>query len=414
MKEQYTIHELMTLFADGELSETEEQYLFDAIASNAELQSEFKQTLLVHKLLNEIPAAIPSEECDAQLFARAGFGEKKKRRGLLFFLHTRTLSAAAAIICVLGTYVWFNYFNQTDIIVENTTLGTGQKTIMGSSAVQYTAPQISGNSAKTDIIESADDAKYIRHRVMKTPLVRIVNNNEEIQHEIASYNDKNQNDSQPINTVTIDPKSLETVLLHSENGVNKNNYIHSSEEGLNTTHPHTRQYSPRFTSHYFVEARGAMSMNANSPNVAFAGMMKLQEKTWIGLAAGRDNMVNMANNSSSGNNDVFEFSTNKGAVRETEPIQETIPIIQHWLGAVIERRLGNIVDGIEPTTRLTIGGAESGPFGKLGIGVMMRFSPQFVGTLGIENTGLLYRSSIDNSWKSVTTFGGLCSFAIEF
>ncbi|HRK60420.1 MAG TPA: hypothetical protein PLI74_12310, partial [Candidatus Kapabacteria bacterium] len=83
-------------------------------------------------------------------------------------------------------------------------------------------------------------------------------------------------------------------------------------------------------------------------------------------------------------------------------------------GAVIERRLGNIVDGIEPTTRLTIGGAESGPFGKLGIGVMMRFSPQFVGTLGIENTGLLYRSSIDNSWKSVTTFGGLCSFAIEF
>ena len=147
-----------------------------------------------------------------------------------------------------------------------------------------------------------------------------------------------------------------------------------NSSALQLSQPNEKNITQRFSSQYFVEARGAMNVSASSPNVSLAGMMKLQEKTWIGLAAGRENMVNLVNNSATANDgDLFGISANKGATRNTETATETIPTIQHWFGAVIERRLGNIVDGIEPTTRLTLGGAESGPFGKLGIGVMMRF-----------------------------------------
>ncbi len=412
MKNQYSIHELMTLFADGELSETEEQYLFDAIASNAELQSEFKQTLLVHRLLNEIPVAIPSEECDAQLFARAGFDEKKKKRAAMFFLNMKTISSAAAILCVLGAYSLYDNDKELKNVAQINTKQIPIDKVVQSGDKEKISPKITKNPNELQNEQSQHKFKSINYKAIKSSTVSQELSNNVIQHDLEFSPDKSIVSTQPATN------DATKVIADESDASNKKDMSLQSivnSSALQLSQPNEKNNTQRFSSQYFVEARGAMNVSASSPNVSLAGMMKLQEKTWIGLAAGRENMVNLVNNSATANDgDLFGISANKGATRNTETATETIPTIQHWFGAVIERRLGNIVDGIEPTTRLTLGGAESGPFGKLGIGVMMRFSPQFVGTIGIENTGLIYRSSVENSWKSVTTFGGLCSFAIEF
>lgn len=415
MKNQYTIHELMTLFADGELSESEEQFLFDAIASYPELQAEFKQTLLVHKLLLETTLPIPSEECDAQLFAKAGFGEKKKKRGLIFFLNRpRTyISVAAALLCIIGTYSWYFTPNNSSVkaVQANTIISNNNAQRQNDYGVK---PEIGTTQlahaglvqTKKSLFRNASHVNQNSLSVMDdetsaTMTIAADDGANTIQSIVKKENVSAQNHV----PVPFDMLSQKQALSQLSPSVVANN----------RPHQHTVEISRNFSSKYFVEARGAMSMNATTPNISVAGMMKLQDKTWIGLAAGRDNMVNTGNNASTvQEGDLFGTSLSKGALVETEIPKESIPTIQHWVGAVVEHRLGTITEGIEPTTRLTLGGAESGPFGKIGVGVMMRFTPQFIGTIGIENTGLVYKSTIDNSWKSVVTFGGLCSFAIEF
>lgn len=412
MKNQYSIHELMTLFADGELPEADEQFLFDAIASNAELQAEFKQTLLVHKLLNEVPAAIPSEECDAQLFAKAGFGENKKKRASIFFLNMRTLGSAAAILCILGAYSFFVNFIEHNNVAQISIIDVPVNKSNQSGNTDKNISVIHNHHNNLQKKQIHHKSVFMDHNAKKSFMVSTDFSKKSIEQDMTMTTDNVTMNTKSANNVETPIISDKSIPLYTNNILTHSPVNQSGQQVLQMSESHNTQ---RFSSQYFIEARGAMSVNASTPNVSLAGMVKLQEKTWIGLAAGRDNMVNLGNNSVTDNEgDLFGASTNKGATRNTETVSETIPTIQHWFGAVIERRLGNIVDGIEPTTRFTLGGAESGPFGKLGIGVTMRFSPQFVGTIGIENTGLLYRSSVDNSWKSVTTVGGLCSFAIEF
>ena len=415
MKNQYSIHELMTLFADGELSESEEQFLFDAIALHPELQSEFKQTLLVHKLLHEMSMPIPSEECDAQLFARAGFGEKKKKRGLIFFLNRRNayISAAAVVLCVIGAYSWYRPSSDSTNPVPQMKTATINRQVQQQSDYGVNREKGTSLSSQSISVQSEQSHTSRATRVMQNAMTTKRNDEAIATIAIAAEDGTNTRESKE-KKADANPQNAVPVPFDILSQKYSSSQASSSVNANTLPQQHGLVLSRNFSSKYFVEARGAMSMNATTPNISVAGMMKLHDKTWIGLAAGRDNMVTTGNNVSAAQDDLFGATANKGAIQETEIPTESIPTIQHWVGAVVEHRLGTITDGIEPTTRVTLGGAESGPFGKIGVGVMMRFTPQFIGTIGIENTGLVYKSTIDNSWKSVVTFGGLCSFAIEF
>jgi hypothetical protein len=70
----YTPGELISLFIDGELGESERETLFDALAGNPELQAEFERALHInHAVAQEVLKTVPPVALTNAIFAEAGF-----------------------------------------------------------------------------------------------------------------------------------------------------------------------------------------------------------------------------------------------------------------------------------------------------------------------------------------------------
>ncbi len=414
MNEYYSIEELMTLFADGEISEADEKRLFDAVSSDPKYHEEFRQALAVQKILSESPFPIPSQELDNALFEKAGFSEKKKRRAPIVWLNTmagRSLSVAAAFLLVFGivSYTWKNDNKDTIVSGNNATIEIPERSNIIAS----------GELRNEVVIEKKTiEQNYSAHK--KSNQYRIVSNNifEESTNEsnnsvqenrISNNIQKNDNISEekPVTfTNTLPPIKQSQV-----------EQIASIEKSAAPIFPMKKSYSK-----FFVEARGAMMLNANTAsgaNIAIAGMMRLGEKTWLGLAAGRESLMNNSTNSVPPN-DGFSLgemsnipNTNEKANRNVQTaVEESIPPIQNWIGAVAERRFGEVFGGLEPTARVVLGGTGIGPFAKVGAGMMLHFSPSVHASIGFENTGIMYKKK--DNWQTANTIGAICSFALEF
>lgn len=414
MNENYTIEELMTLFADGEISEADEKRLFDAVSSDPKYHEEFRQALAVQKMLSESPFPVPSQELDNALFEKAGFSEKKKKRAPIFWLNTmagKSLSVAAAFLIVFGIVSYTSKDDNKDVLVSD-----------NNSTIQIPEQNsiIASDELPNEIMseKKSIEARYTTFK--KSKQNRIVNNNifEESTHESNNSVQENRVSNNPLKNDNISaekPATFTNTLPPIKQ--NQGEQIASIEKSAAPIFPMKRTYSK-----FFVEARGAMMLNANAAagaNIAVAGMMRLGEKTWLGLAAGRESLMNNSTNSVP-NNDGFELSElsngapdSKSANRNKQTdIEETIPPIQNWIGAVAERRFGEVFSGLEPTARVVLGGTGIGPFAKVGAGMMLHFSPSVHASIGFENTGIMYKKN--DNWQTTNTIGAICSFALEF
>lgn len=413
MNENYTIEELMTLFADGEISEADEKRLFDAVSSDPKYHEEFRQALAVQKILTESVFPIPSEELDNALFEKAGFAEKKKKRTPILWLNTvtgRSLSVAAAFLIAFG-------------IISYTSRNDNENVTISDNNIRIQQPE-NNNIIASDGLQNVgvEENKIMKpkHSIYKkNKHYRIINNN------IREESNYESNNSVQVNRISENILENDNVTeekptyFKNDTPPNKNNQVEkiaSIEKSTTPIFPIKKGYSK-----FFVEARGAMMLNANAAtgaNIAVAGMMRLGEKTWLGLAAGRESLMN--SNTIAQNSDVFQITefTNSTPGEKTanrnkqETIEETIPPIQNWIGAVAERRFGEVFGGMEPTARVVLGGTGIGPFAKVGAGMMLHFSPSFHASVGFENTGIMYKKN--DNWKTTNTIGAICSFALEF
>jgi len=414
MNENYTIEELMTLFADGEISEADEKRLFDAVSSDPKYHEEFRQALAVQKMLSESPFPIPSQELDNALFEKAGFSEKKKKRAPIFWLNTvtgRSLSVAAAFLLVFGIVSYTSKDENRDVIVSgnNSTIEIPERNSI-----------ITSGELRNEVINEKKTVEHKYSAYKKNNQYRIVSNNifEESTHESNNSVQENRISNNILKNDNVSEEKpttfTNTIPPIKQNQVEQ---FASIEKSAAPIFPMKKTYSK-----FFVEARGAMMLNANAAvgaNIAVAGMMRLGEKTWLGLAAGRESLMNNSTNSVP-SNDGFELSElsnstpgGKSANRnEQTDIEETIPPIQNWIGAVAERRFGEVFSGLEPTARVVLGGTGIGPFAKVGAGMMLHFSPSVHASIGFENTGIMYKKNDD--WQTTNTIGAICSFALEF
>lgn len=421
MNEQYSIDELITLFADGELSEENERRLFEIISADPLCHEEFRKALSIQKLMSEVHFPVPSADLDAAIFEKAGFTKEKKRRPVIFFWDSssaKIFTAAATFLLIFG--VIFYNANRAD----NTALLTVHEQRIGSEKSQRLVSENNtddlGNGSIKSTVFGNETENKIRHQYYKN-----VSRKNTTEHK----NDYNK-EEQPVfvnNNVIISEsinKSNTEEIVHNSIAENKLPLSKSEDKKLEIfeENPIKPIALKTMKSKFFVEARGGMMLNSSNQqntNVSFAGMMKLSEKTWLGVAAGRENLMGgVANTTPNTNGNSFgEFSNtstdgksaNRDQPNQTESI---IPPVQNWFGAVVERRFGELFAGAEPTARMVVGGTGIGPFAKVGAGMMLHFNNSVHASVGFENTGIMYKKN--NNWEVSNMIGAVCSFALEF
>lgn len=428
MNEQYSIDELITLFADGELSEENERRLFEIISADPLCHEEFRKALSIQKLMSEVHFPVPSADLDAAVFEKAGFTKEKKRRPVIFFWDSssaKIFTAAATILLIFGV-VFYNTNR-----VDNTALLTVHEQRIGSEKSQglvsenNTVPSLnntdnlSSGNIKSTVFGNETESK-IRHQDYKN-----VSRKNTTEHK----NDYNKGE-QPVfannNVITPEPINNSNTEEKVHNSIAENKLPLSKNQDKKLDAFEENPIKPiglkTMKSKFFVEARGGMMLNSSNQqntNVSFAGMMKLSETTWLGVAAGRENLMGgVANTTPNTNsNSVGEFSNtstdgksaNRDQPNQTESI---IPPVQNWFGAVVERRFGELFAGAEPTARMVVGGTGIGPFAKVGAGMMLHFNGSVHASVGFENTGIMYKKN--NNWEVSNMIGAVCSFALEF
>ncbi|MFC2129812.1 hypothetical protein ACFLSQ_00100 [Bacteroidota bacterium] len=356
--------EMIYRFMDGETNSVQQKVLFDALASDAELQNEFQQAVSIAKGFNaDKMVLIPPARLTNTLFQGAGFSAPMQfslsgAAGLAskFKNFARPLISASvgALITALVFFTVYNPFDTANISSNSTNLSTVQ-TVNGNIP-----PVVTYSDNKTTTInENKGIAKSI------VPIVS------EEDNDITIKDDISIEEAQIISNENNEPV---TIAYNDNTGFDNNIENVSFEPDVPEVDMMNIKVEVRgmtglaFFPNRTIEPEPFSIMN----NIGIGLKYKFNDNHSAGLVLGRESLQMYSYNPTGGE---FKFNHEPNLF---------------WAGASYRFTGDEIYGSFRPYGEVVAAGTKYGPLGKASLGISYNPENIFSMSVGLEGTTLMY------------------------
>lgn len=401
-----SLSELVYLFVDGETTSAQEQVLFSHLATDADLQAELQEAILIRSTLEQDCSALAvPPETTAAIFSKAGFALPGTTTGwsmgsvigstvqtlqsialpslfalggaaltAFYFMHTMPQSQEAKLLSLRGQFS--SQSSESAVLVSNVESlggipslhsdGTSEQVEREYPKAVYSSASMSNQSANGfDGMEQKDAASFADSK-----------QSEKVMDESAIAIEQSQS------------MTMGTPLLFSSFPTNTPRPAMLNQESSNFGKVGERQW--------IIAARGLMTMNTmpagntstsdeHLSDIAVSVGYALNPQTVIGLEGGRQNIR------------YYTFENGKGD-------NATLHTSMDWAGGFMRRQFHELGFGeLTPFAHVHIGGTLSGPSGRCITGLQWQPDSRISLSAGIEGSAFLYQNS--GTWYSMRTLG---------
>lgn len=401
-----SLSELVYLFVDGETTSAQEQVLFSHLATDADLQAELQEAILIRSTLEQDCSALAvPPETTAAIFSKAGFALPGTTIGwsmgnvigstvqtlqsialpslfalggaaltAFYFMHTMPQSQEAELLALQGQFS--SQSSESAVLVSNVESlggihslhsdGTSKQVQREYPKALYSSASVSNQSANGfDGMEQKDAAPFADAK-----------QSEKVMDESAIAIEQAQ-------SMTMGAP----LLFSSFPTINSRDAI---------SHKTLAEFGKVGERQWIIAARGLMTMNTmpagntstsdeHLSDIAVSVGYALNPQTVIGLEGGRQNIR------------YYTFENGKGD-------NATLHTSMDWAGGFMRRQFHELGFGeLTPFAHVHIGGTLSGPSGRCITGLQWQPDSRISLSAGIEGSAFLYQNS--GTWYSMRTLG---------
>lgn len=408
-----SLSELVYLFVDGETTSAQEQVLFSHLASDADLQAELQEAILIRSTLEQDCSALAvPPETTAAIFSKAGFALPGTATGwsmgnvigstvqtlqsialpslfalggaaltAFYFMHTMPQSQESELLALRGQLSAQS--SESAVLVSNAESLGGIPSLDSDGASEQAQREYrSALYSSASVSNQSADGLYRTVQQDEAPFADATQS-EEVIAESAAIIDESAIVIEQAPSVT-----MRTPLLFSSFPTTNPRPALSHSEFMNTDNSSARKW--------MVAARGLMTLNTmpagntsisdeHLSDFAVSVGYALNPQTVIGLEGGRQNIR------------YYTFENGKGE-------NATLHTSMGWAGGYVRRQFHDFGFGeLTPFAHVHIGGTLSGPSGRFITGLQWQPDSRISLSAGIEGSAFLYQNS--GTWYSMRTLG---------
>jgi len=410
----YSMSELVYLFVDGESTPLQNDILFNALASNTDLQQELQEAILIRDTLvsDSVALAVPLK-ITTTIFQNAGvalpsnlvvgaaasFGEK-------IFLGFKSI-ALPLFTAVGGAFIalgFMNYFQSENNASNNTLAGTNLNKYTNNNPNTFSNNR---NNKLTDNNFSNNKISNNKHNNITTANEIVAKKEDKIEERNITTSILKSNETQVYNkSIAISQSALaQNTSLLSQILFTKNNNLTSSPIGIlpiNNSEFIT-SYNEKLPLSFAV--RGMMNLssfpagtkstaNEVPSNFTISIGYDLTAETKIGIEGGRQSIRYYT----------FENGKNEKATQ-----RESID----WAGAYIRHNFNELTFfNLTPFANGTLGATVSGPTGRMITGFKWQPENSISLSAGVEASTFFYQKS--SNWQNISALGFIYQVEINY
>jgi hypothetical protein len=417
----YSNSELLTLYVDGELDQSHEAELFQAIAENDELQQELNELLSIKESVrNDVEAYTPPPELKQAVFERVGFVPESTKPIVGFwnsFAGKFLAPVGSAVLASIVTAILILNFYEPEV-------QTAGNPSADKETVRNEIPSVSSSLA-IDVNQAESSSGSISSSEQNLATQSVLNSsNNNSTHALSTLNGNHSSagalplarNSDDIALVPVDLTSEsaqeEIYLVALSNSMieisnTEIGYSHSSPSYTEQSYESTKIYRDRNNIGLSLQIRGISTSNfpniKDEPNSTFfsdyciAFFRPINDNLSYGIEVG---------------NEVYNqkfFNEDFGALDRIEQSPSVM-----WVGLSFRGQLQEqirFLGGAQPYAQVTLGGSQMGPVCKSTIGLQYHVNNLTL-LCGLEGGFLAYQNQ--DRWytskKLGITYGVMLNF----